>query len=248
MGLLVVFALALDCIDELDVVTESEALHLDSGLAGCSGGTRTVRNGALYDLCRLVLEDIDELLVVVERDCALCAVIVLHEHRTLGADDVATRIRNLATVCSSPLGHDRSFRLDVAVIPVERNCGQFDAGTHLRLACLVGELHFGLERICNVVVGFRHHALGIGNSAKLKTAESEVHRVASHIAEGTRAEVVETAPRERVVHILAELPRIVHVGICRIHIEERTLLSGSEPSIPVETLTDGIALRMALHP
>ena len=92
----------------------------------------------------IVLEDVDELLIVVEGDCALCAVVVLHENSTLRADDVAARVRHLAFVRSGPLGHDLSIRLHIAVVPVEREGGKHDAGAHLGLAGLVGKTHPGL--------------------------------------------------------------------------------------------------------
>ena len=47
-------------------------------------------------------------------------------------DDVAARIWHLAFVCRSPLGHDCSVRLDVAVVPVEGHGRKLDAGADLR--------------------------------------------------------------------------------------------------------------------
>ena len=249
VGLLVVGALAEDGVDELAVVPLGEALHLDRRLAVASGRLLAAeRDRARDGLGGLVLEHVLELGVGLERDCALCAVVVLHENLALAADHEAACVRDLALVLRRPLRHELGSRLFVAVVPVERDGRKLDAGTHLRVALLVGELDDRLERIRDVVLGLDHRALRVGDAAELKAAEREVHRVAGHVAERAGAEVEEAAPRERVVDVLAEVPRIVDVGVLRILVEERTVGGRGEPRIPVETLADGIALRVVLDP
>ena len=248
MRLLVVRALAADRVDELEVVLVAQALHLHRRLADGDGRAAEERDGLRDDLGRLVLEDVDELLVAVERDRALGAIVVLHQDRPLRPDDVAAGVRHLAAVGRRPLRHDLRRRLEPAVVPVEGNRGQRHAGTHLRLARLVDDLHLGGQRVGELVVGVRLDALRLGDAAELEPAEREVHRVARHVAERARAEVVEPAPGERVVDVLVELPRIVHVGVIRILVEERALRGRCEPGVPVQPVADLVALRMALHP
>ena len=72
--------------------------------------------------------------------------------------------------------------------------------------------------------------------------------MAGHVAESACAEVVEPAPGERVVDVLAEVPRIVDVGVLGIHVEERARFGGGDPGIPVEAAAKLVSLRVALHP
>ena len=72
--------------------------------------------------------------------------------------------------------------------------------------------------------------------------------MARHVAERAAAEVEEAAPGEGVVHVLAELPGIVHVRVVGILVQERTLRRRGEPRVPVEAVANLLALGMALHP
>ena len=201
------------------------------------------------------MEHVDELRVVVERERARPAVVVLHEHRALRADDVAARVRNRAEGLDDLL-HLLGRRLEralaglvhvVAVVPVERDGRELDAGADLRIARAVGELHDRLRRIGRVVLLLDPDALRVGDVGELQPAERHVHRVARHVAERAAAEVEEAAPREGVVDVLAELPGVVDLRVRRVLVEEGARLRRGEPGVPVETLAHRIALRMGLH-
>ena len=255
MGLLIDASDAVDCVEELDVVTVREALHLDGGLAGGGDGVLAERDRAGDRLGGLVLEDVLELLVGVERDRALGAVVVLHEDLSLRADDEAAGVRHRA-VLGDPLGHQRGVGLAgalaglglvVAVVPEQRDGGEGLAllRTELGGARGVGHLHDRLGRVGDVVVLVDRDALGVSDVGELEAAERQVHRVAGHVAERAAAEVEEAAPGECVVDVAAEVPRVVDLGALRVLVEERTVLGRREPGVPVEPLADGVAVGAA---
>ena len=183
-------------------------------------------------------------LLALEGDERLLTVVVGGAEDALGADHEAAGVGHLA-VLGDHLRHEVGAGLLLAVVPVEGHGGQLDALAHLGLALGVGELHDGLERVGDLVLAVDHRALGVLHRAKLEAAERQVHRVARHVAEGARAEVEEAAPGERMIHVLAELPGVIDVGAGGIHVEERTLLGGAQPDVPVEGLRNRVARRAA---
>ena len=60
--------------------------------------------------------------------------------------------------------------------------------------------------------------------------------MAGHIAEGARAEVEKSAPAERMIDVLAEVPRIVALLTGLVRALEVAHLGGGEPGIPVKTV------------
>src|SRR5574344_5252 len=94
VGLLVHDAISADGGEELDVVLVREARHRHGGAAREGRAPADLRDPHADFLRGRMREDVGKLLVVVEGDGALGAVVVLHEDRALGADDVAARVRD----------------------------------------------------------------------------------------------------------------------------------------------------------